>query len=92
MRKQGRTDTNQREIVQALRDIGASVEVLSGVGKGCPDLLVGFRGDTYLLEVKGPKGKTTEAQDFWRILWRGKPLPIVRTVADAYKAIGARVK
>ena len=47
-----RTDGNQAEVVAALQAYGASVQSLAGVGKGCPDLLVGFRGVTYLLEVK----------------------------------------
>ena len=36
-----RKDSNQDIIVEALRHIGCSVYILSGVGHGCPDLLVG---------------------------------------------------
>ena len=92
MRKQGRIDTNQREIMQALRDIGASVEVLSGVGHGCPDLLVGYQGTNYLLECKSPKGKATSDQCYWMARWNGKLPDFVRTVDEAFKAIGAKVK
>ena len=47
-----RVDTNQKEIIHALRTFGAVIVDLSGVGKGCPYLLVGFKGKTYLIEVK----------------------------------------
>jgi hypothetical protein len=36
----------------ALRSAGATVQSLAGVGKGVPDLLVGFKGQTLLFEVK----------------------------------------
>jgi Holliday junction resolvase len=90
VRKIGRTDTGQREIVQALRDIGASVEVLSGVGNGCPDLLVGWRRQNYLLEVKSEKGSLTQDQVRWWRLWGGDPPYLVRNVSDAYQAIGMK--
>lgn len=48
-------DTNEPAIVKALKAVGASVTPLNGTG--VPDLLVGFRGQTYLLEVKLPLGK-----------------------------------
>lgn len=48
-------DANEKPIVLALRAVGAHVTQLDG--KGVPDLLVGFRGATHLLEVKLPLGK-----------------------------------
>ncbi|HJP47915.1 hypothetical protein [Acinetobacter venetianus] len=44
MRRAAKIDANQTEIVKALRKFGASVQSLASTGKGCPDLLVGFRG------------------------------------------------
>jgi hypothetical protein len=52
MRKYGKVDANQSEIVQAARDVGASVLILSSVGNGCPDLLIGYDGINLLIEVK----------------------------------------
>ena len=53
MRKRNKPDSNQPKIVQALRDIGAVVFLI-----GRPfDLLVGFRGQWFLLEVKNPEGR-----------------------------------
>ena len=39
-----RVDNNQTQIVKALRDMGCTVEHLHAVGKGCPDIIVGFKG------------------------------------------------
>ena len=87
MRK-AKTDNNQKEIVKALRDIGASVETTHAVGKGFPDLVVGFRGQNFLIEVKGAKGKLTDDQYEWHNEWRGSA-DIVRSKEQALKAIGA---
>lgn len=88
-----RIDSNQPEIVAALRSVGASVECLHDLGKGVPDLLVGFRGCNYLLEVKdGNKSPSrrqlTDDQKDWRLSWRGN-VKTVETVDHALFAIGA---
>lgn len=86
-----RTDSNQSAIVTALRAVGATVVDLSAVGRGVPDLLVGFRGQTYLLEVKNKLGRnrTTADQEVFYEWWRGTPAVIVYTTDDALKAIDA---
>jgi len=76
-RKYGRVDRNQNEIVEALRRIGCSVAVTSGVGVGFPDLVVGYRGANYLIEIKdGSKPpseqKLTPDQQDFKALWRGQ--------------------
>ena len=52
MRRAARIDKNHDDIVQALRAVGATVQSLAAVGSGVPDLLVGFRKQTFLVEVK----------------------------------------
>jgi hypothetical protein len=42
-------DANQEAVVLALRSAGATVQSLAGVGKGVPDLLVGYKGQTLLI-------------------------------------------
>ena len=82
MRQRGRVDKNQSEIVSALRKAGRSVTVLSGQGTGFPDLVVGYQGRNYLLEVKAPKGKITPEQVTFVEEWRGQ-MAIVRTAEHA---------
>lgn len=41
VKRAGRTDANHTPIVQKLRGLGYSVQDLSQVGGGCPDILVG---------------------------------------------------
>jgi hypothetical protein len=84
-----RTDANQAEICRALHQVGASVTLLSMVGSGVPDLLVGFRNQTYLIEVKLGTGQLNARQRNWLGSWRGGPAVVVRSVDEALKAIGA---
>lgn len=95
MRTKARVDDNQREIVEALRAVGCSVASLAAVGKGVPDLLVGHRGQNYLLEVKdGGKSpsrrRLTEDQVAWHRGWCGK-VWVVDSVDEALAAVGAKV-
>ena len=78
-----RADNNQKEIIEALRQIGASVLVLSQVGGGCPDLLIGFRNQSILMEVKTKKGKLKPEQIEFIYRWRGNQVQIVRSVEEA---------
>ena len=80
MRTDARKDRNQAAIVEALRKIGATVEILSA--RGLPDLLVGFRRQNFLLEVKAPGGELTPAQSEFFHLWRGQAA-IVTALEDA---------
>lgn len=79
-------DTSQKPIVDALRKIGASVHVASTVGKGFPDLVVGFRGKTFLLECKTDKDKLNALQRDWHAKWAGH-VAVVRTPEEAQLAI-----
>ncbi len=88
MRLRARVDANQSEIVSAFRKMGATVFDLSRVGRGCPDLLVGRAGKTYLVEIKdGAKVKSarklTDAQVTFREVWRGEQPVTVESVDDA---------
>jgi len=83
-----RIDANQPEIVAALRKAGCCVEHLHEIGRGCPDLAVGFRGHNYFLEIKSEKGTLTIAETYWHNAWQGQ-VAIVRTVDEALAAVGA---
>jgi hypothetical protein len=67
-----RVDANQPAIVAALRDIGATVQHLHMVGDGCPDILVGYRGRTYVMEIKATaRSPLTPDERAWHENWRG---------------------
>jgi hypothetical protein len=88
MRTHGKVDANHTEIVQALRDIGASVQSLASLGNGCPDILVGWMGNNYLMEIKSPGGKLTPDESEWDRMWQGDN-SIVYSIDDALTIIGA---
>lgn len=80
-----RIDENQRAIVAALRKCGASVLILNAA----IDLIVGYRGSNFLLEVKRPKrSRLTKTQESMLETWRGN-LRVVHSVDEALVAIGA---
>ena len=81
-----RTDSNQQEIINALRSIGASVQDLSKVGCGVPDILVGYRGQNHLVEIKADKNKLTDRQVRWHNEWHGNVL-VIRSLHQALDII-----
>jgi hypothetical protein len=94
MRRAAKVDANQEQVVAALRAVGATVQTLAAVGKGVPDLLVGYQGKTLLLEVKDGRRppserRLTEDQLVWHGAWRGGPLAVVDGVDAALRALGA---
>ena len=85
-------DGNEKNIVDVLRQIGATVIRLD---QPC-DLLVGYRGKNYLIEVKlpvGPRGGTSHSQlnddqkDFEQT-WHGQ-FDVVRSPEDAVELLTA---
>ena len=88
-----RVDQNHDQVVTALRAAGATVQSLAGVGKGVPDLLVGYQGQTLLMEVKdGNKSPSarllTEDQLRWHGSWKGGALAVVDNPDAALRMIG----
>lgn len=85
-------DDNQTQIVKHLRAVGASVQSIASVGRGAPDLLVGYRGKNYLFEVKAPgspsKQKLTADELKWQRNWGGECY-IIDKSEQALKVIGA---
>jgi len=102
-RTNGRTDANQQAIVKLLRRCYASVQVLSGVGKGVPDILIGASlpcphcgcrfPQNRLAEVKdGAKvpsaRRFTPAEAKWHQEWKGQKC-VIESEAQALELIGA---
>ncbi|MGI3168423.1 hypothetical protein ACRARG_04675 [Pseudooceanicola sp. C21-150M6] len=99
MRRAAKVDANQRELVEQLRGIGMSVQPLHSVGGGCPDLLCGWQGQNFLLEVK-PEGVGVskqrqnlrgDHQPKWHDEWRGQ-VAVVHNVTEALEACGIQFR
>jgi Holliday junction resolvase len=87
MRRAAKVDDNHTEIVEALRAMGCTVMSLAAVGGGCPDIAVGIRGKTLLIEIKDgskppSRRKLTEDQLKWHSEWKGH-VAIVENVEEA---------
>jgi hypothetical protein len=85
MRYAARVDANQDQIVVALRAAGAYVWII-----GLPvDLLVGYKGHTFLVEIKTDARKRLTAlqQDFFKN-WGGGTLARVDSPDAALRMIG----
>lgn len=91
VRRAARTDANQSEIVTALRKMGCTVLCLHTVGKGCPDILVGYNGRNFLLEIKdGSKPpsarKLTSDEAVFFETWKGQAV-VVNSVDEALELV-----
>jgi hypothetical protein len=81
-------DANHKEIVQALKAAGASVEEIERP----VDLLVGFAGQTTLMEVKnieswyGRKG-ANDNQSAFMSTWRGGAVAFVDSIESALRVL-----
>jgi hypothetical protein len=85
MRYAARVDANQDQIVSALRTAGAYVWIIS-----LPvDLLVGYKGHTFLVEIKSTSKKrlTGLQADFFEN-WSGSTLARIDSPEAALRMIG----
>jgi hypothetical protein len=85
MRYAARVDANQKQIISALEAAGAYVWVI-----GLPvDLLCGFRGHTWLIEIKrDSKARLTPLQRDFFENWSGSTLARVDSPEAALRMIG----
>lgn len=73
--------------------MGASVYDFAAAGGGFPDILVGYKGQDYKLEIKNPlsrygKQGRSESQQRLEAKWKGAPSYVVYTAKEALEAIG----
>jgi hypothetical protein len=95
-RRANRTDSNHTAVMDALKRAGMKPLSLASVGKGCPDLAVGFRGLTTLLEIKdgdkAPSARKLTADEIeFHATWPGH-VAIVETPEEAITAVLAHAK
>lgn len=94
MRRAARVDGNHSQMVAALRQAGVCVVDLSGVGKGCPDLLWSLAGRCGLIELKDPRQpksrqRLRESQQAFKTQWQAS-YAVVGTLEQAFFAVGLR--
>jgi Holliday junction resolvase len=83
-----KVDENHKIIVQKFRELGASVFDASGVGRGFPDILVGYNNQTILVEIKsGEKKKFTEAQLKFMAEWKGSAVTRINDIDGVIRLI-----
>ena len=93
MRRRPRLDNNHQQVVAQLRAMpGVTVCSLASIGDGCPDLVVGYQGQNYLIELKNPewnpaKRKLTPDEENWHSEWMGQ-VDTCETVAEVAVVIG----
>lgn len=85
IRRAARIDANQTAVVNALRAAGAYVWII-----GLPvDLLVGYKGHTFLVEIKnGPRKRLTALQENLFNNWPGSTLARIDGPEAALRMIG----
>jgi len=81
VRRAAKRDTVEPGIVWVFELAGASVWRLND--PNLPDLIVGWRGHCYPIEVKTHRAKVRPGQDEAFRLWRGTPVRVVRTTEEA---------
>ncbi|MCR4375626.1 MAG: hypothetical protein NUW22_12335 [Acidobacteria bacterium] len=84
MRRSGRVDANHGAVAEFFRAHGCEVESLAPMGRGVPDLLVGWCKNVALVEVKVERGHATPDQAKFMARF---PVWIVRTDADAREVV-----
>ena len=83
-----RVDENKKTLIHTFIALGASVLNLSTVGRGCPDLLIGYKGKTVLVEIKSnSKATFTEPQIKFMQEWRGGAVSRIDSVDAAIRLI-----
>ena len=92
----GKIDANQKEIVSVFRKMGFSVCLLSSLGNGVPDILVGYGSENYLFEIKDgskppSKRKLTEDEENFFKTWRGH-CDIIESVDETIEIIKKIIK
>jgi hypothetical protein len=93
MRRAARTDANQKKIVRDLRGMGASVAITSALGDGFGDIVIGFRGQNFIIEIKDEnqppsKRKLTALEKKFHDAWNGQ-IDVAKNTDEALQIIGA---
>lgn len=87
-----KVDDNQSELVKQIRQIpGVTVAHTHTIGNGFVDVIAGYNGVNYLLEIKDPKKppssrKLTKDEERFHKAWTGQ-IAVVETLDDVLKIL-----
>lgn len=90
-----KVDRNQSDLVSLMRRIpGIKVKPTHMVGDGFTDVVVGFRGRTYLFEIKDPsqppsKRRLTPDEQKFHQEWTGH-IAVIETIDDVLRELNLR--
>jgi len=93
MRRASKADANQEDIVKGLRATGCFVQSIHRLGQGVSDLLVGYRGKWFVMELKDGakavnKQKLTEDEIRWIMEIRNRaPVYVVTSLERAIRIV-----
>ena len=93
MRRAAKVDANQSTLVNKLRQRrGVTVQATHTVGRGFPDIVVGYKKRNWLIELKNPDGdsydrKLNPGQVRWHAKWEGQAAR-AETLDEVLEVIG----
>ena len=91
MRRAARGDTNQPEIVKAIRGMGATYQHTHQI-PGALDGIIGYRGVDQRVEIKNPEKppsarKLTELEEKEFDEWHGRKPVVIETTDDVLRVL-----
>ena len=94
--KYPKKDDNQPDIERGLRELGISFADTSALGRGFPDLVIGYRRRNFLIEIKdGAKvpsaRRLTPAEEEFRDGWGGQ-YSVCKNLKEVLDIIGFETK
>lgn len=91
MRYASKVDVNQKEIVNFIRNYGASVLITSQL-KNAFDILVGYNGFNIIMEIKDglkppSQRKLTKGEQQFKDTWQGGKYHIVKNIIEVEQVL-----
>lgn len=93
--RHGRRDLTHAEVRDGMREVYGAKAVLdtADLGDGFPDLVLGARGVTFMLEVKkDTKAEMQPRQIELMVAWRGGPWLVVVSFRDAFEQVAGELR
>lgn len=81
-----RKDNNHNDITKTLSKMKISHKDTHMIGNGFPDLIIGFMGVNFLVEIKTNNGTLTDKEEDFFEFWEGDVI-LARNVVDVFNGI-----